>query len=138
MEYDFDIYYRPGAQNRNADALLRMPLDGPGLMEMPSVEEVICDNYLPVCNLRSGARRSAEMFHGINATRYTNLYRFLSEFTLDPIVTSKNEASLKVLPRGNLLKVERFIRELTIIMAQEYWYEIIKFWEYFRWCITIV
>lgn len=97
MEYDIEVYYRPGPRNGNADMLSRMPTDQEDPIIMPTNEEIISDYYLPIFNVTSGASRSQEMFHGISSARYKNLYRALSTLPFLPGISDKEKKIVKKL-----------------------------------------
>lgn len=102
MEYDIEIYYRPGSMNGNADMLSRIPLaDGEeGPVPMPSVEEVITDYYLPIFNVSSEAIQSNETFHGINADRYNNLHLFLSSLSFEENIPDQEKRIIRSISRN--------------------------------------
>lgn len=89
MEYDIEVYYRPGSSNGNADMLSRMNFDETDPRDMPSADAVITDEYLPIFNVDSSAGRSIEKFHGLDVIRYQNFHRFLFTISFDKDVSTK-------------------------------------------------
>lgn len=106
MEYDIEVYYRPGPKNGNADMLSRMPADGIDPVKMPLPDEIIDDYYLPAFNVTSGAARSQMKFHGINAARYRNIYRFLNTLPFLPVVSQQEKKVIRSIAKDYYINTQ--------------------------------
>lgn len=101
MEYDIEVYYRPGTMNGNADMLSRMPFDGKEELQMPSSEELIYDYYLPVFNIdNERAKGDQEKYHRILPDRYHNLHKFLSTISFDNHVSEQERRVIRNLAKN--------------------------------------
>lgn len=131
MEYDFDIYYRPGSQNANADALSRRPEHNLNIdpTQLTPATDTIPDYYLPIYSITSGDTRSAENFHGMSKERYTAMFQYLSTLSFTDDITPEIrditrrtsryyriiDDYIYILPHGKYTQPRRLVAEYEVL-----------------------